>query len=45
MLTVKHDYVGKVTAGQYQIHTLYTCEEMKLAARMLGLDPQLNYFL
>ena len=45
MLAVKHDYVGKVTAGRYQIHTLYTYEEIKLAARMLGLDPQLDYFL
>ncbi len=24
ILTVKHDYVAKVTAGQYQLHTLYT---------------------
>ncbi len=24
MLIVKHDYVGKVTSGQYQIHMLYT---------------------
>ena len=45
MLSVNHDYVGKVTAGRYQIHTLYTYEQMKLAARMLGLDPQLDYFL
>ena len=44
MLAVKHDYVGKVTAGRYQICTLYIYEEMKLAARMLGLDPQLDYF-
>ena len=44
MLSVKHDYVGQVTAGQYQIHTLYSYDEMKIAARMLGLDPQLDYF-
>lgn len=45
MLIVEHDYMGKVTAGRYQIHMLYTYEQMKMAAQMLGLDPKLDYFL
>lgn len=44
MLTVRHDYLGNVTSGQYQIHTLYTPEQMTMAARMTGIASELDYF-
>ena len=44
MLTVTHDYVGNVTSGTYRIHTIYTLEQMKMAAEMTGLASKLDYF-
>lgn len=44
MLTVVHDYQENVTSGQYQIHTIYSLHEMKMAARMTGLSSELDYF-
>lgn len=44
MLTVTHDYQTNSTSGQYQIHTIYTLQEMQMAARMTGLAAELDYF-
>ncbi|MDQ3397649.1 MAG: hypothetical protein M3511_07735 [Deinococcota bacterium] len=44
MLTVTHDYLDEVTSGRYQIHTLYTPEQMRMAARMTGIASELDYF-
>ena len=44
MLSVTHDYLKNMTSGQYQIYTIYTHEQMKMAARMTGIDSQLDYF-
>ena len=44
MLNVTHDYLANVTSGTYRIDTLYTPEQMKVAARLIGLDEKLDYF-
>lgn len=44
MLTVSHDYLANTTSGVYKLHTLYTLEQMKLAAQITGLAPELDYF-
>ena len=44
MLNVTHDYLANVTSGRYEIHTLYTPEQMKVAAKLIGLDEELDYF-
>ena len=44
VLTVTHDYLANVTAGRYRIHTLYTPEQMEMAAKLTGLDKTLDYF-
>ena len=44
MLKVSHDYLENVTSGQYQIYRLYTPEQMKVAASLVGLAEELDYF-
>ena len=44
MLNVTHDYLANVTAGSYRLHTLYTPEQMRMAAKLTGLDERLDYF-
>ena len=44
MLNVTHDYLANVTSGTYRIDTLYTPEQMKVAAKLIGLDEKLDYF-
>lgn len=44
MLSVTHDYLANVTSGRYEIHTLYTPEQMRMAAELTGLDRRLDYF-
>ena len=44
MLNVTHDYLANVTSGRYEIHTLYTPEQMRMAAKLTGLDERLDYF-
>lgn len=44
MLSVTHDYVGNVTSGSYRIHTIYTREQMTMAAKMTGIASELDYF-
>lgn len=44
MLFVGHDYLANVTSGQYKLHTLYTLEQMKMAANLTGLASDLDYF-
>ena len=44
MLSVTHDYLANVTSGTYRIDTLYTPEQMRMAAKLTGLDERLDYF-
>jgi len=44
MLRVSHDYSANVTSGEYRLHTLYTLEQMKMAATLTGLASDLDYF-
>ncbi len=44
MLNVTHDYLANVTSGIYRIDTLYTPEQMKVAAKLIGLDEKLDHF-
>lgn len=44
MLQVSHDYLANMTSGKYNLHTLYTPEQMKLAPQLLGLAKELDFF-
>ena len=44
MLSVTHDRLANVTSGSYRIYTLYTPEQMKVAAKITCIDEELDYF-
>lgn len=44
ILNVQHNYVANMTSGHYKLHMLYNIEQMKMAAKITGLSPELDFF-
>ena len=43
--SIAHDYLNNTTSGRYRLQSIYTPEQMKMAAAMTGLASDLDYFL
>lgn len=41
---VEHDYATRVTSGIFRITKIFSPEEMRIAPKVVGLDPRKDFF-